>query len=302
MLDHLRAMAVFQAVAETGSFRGAGRKLSLSPSVISHHVTQLESHFGLALLYRTTRKLSLTDAGRDLLRSAQDMTDAATRGLTAMQMRADQPVGRLKITCPSIMEHASYLDLFVEFSRAYPRIDLALNFTMQAVDLEGSDFDLALRGAATPLADSSYKCRKLLEFNRVWAASPAYANSKPPPGSVAELFAWDLIQFPPIPAQVTRDALGLDPSVPIPRPHLETDNGQSARQFLLAGLGCCLIDYSIVQDDIAEGRLVRLLPHERSPTIWLWALWPANAGREALATRFVDFVAARRRTAEVLLS
>lgn len=300
MLDHLRAMAVFQAVAETGSFRGAGRKLSLSPSVISHHVSQLEAHFGLALLYRTTRKLSLTDAGRELLLSAQDMTEAATRGLTAMQLRSDQPVGRLKITCPTVMEHASFLDLFVEFSRSYPRVDLSLDFTMQPVELEGSDYDLALRGTATHLSDSSYRCRKLLRFNMVWVASPAYANGKKPPASVADLLAWDRIQFPRIPAKIIRDLFGLDPAVRIPTARLETDNGECARRFATAGLGCSLIDYSIVRDDLETGRLVRLLPDHSLVPIWLWALWPANAGPDSLALRFVDFIAARRSRVEVL--
>lgn len=71
MIDQLRAMAIFQVVAELGSFRGAARKLNLSPSVISHHITQLEEQLGLPLLYRSTRRMSLTDAGTELLAASR---------------------------------------------------------------------------------------------------------------------------------------------------------------------------------------------------------------------------------------
>jgi DNA-binding transcriptional LysR family regulator len=84
MLDQLRAIAVFQKVAEIGSFRGAAKALGLSPSVVSHHVSNLEDHLGKALLYRTTRRLSLTDAGAKLSQAADVMMSAAEVGLASV--------------------------------------------------------------------------------------------------------------------------------------------------------------------------------------------------------------------------
>ena len=98
MIDQLRAMAIFQAVAEAGSFRQAAAKLRLSPSVVSHHITQFEARLGTPLLYRSTRRISLTEAGTDLLRASQQMSRAAQEGLAAINRRVSQPQGRLSIT------------------------------------------------------------------------------------------------------------------------------------------------------------------------------------------------------------
>ena len=105
MIDKLRTMAIFQAVAELGSFRQAAKKLALSPSVISHHVSQLEAQIGMPLLYRSTRRMSLTDAGVDLLAASQKMTAAAQEGLASIQRRTTQPVGKLTIACPTPITH-----------------------------------------------------------------------------------------------------------------------------------------------------------------------------------------------------
>jgi DNA-binding transcriptional LysR family regulator len=139
-------MAVFQAVADAGSFRGGAKRLGLSPSVVSHHVTQLEMQLGVALLYRSTRRLSLTDAGTDLLASARRMTQAADDGLASIQRRRDQPAGRLRVTVPSGGQHPSFGLRLPEFIRRYPGIILSVNFTDTFADLGGSDFDLAIRG------------------------------------------------------------------------------------------------------------------------------------------------------------
>ena len=293
MLDQLRAMAVFQAVAESGSFRGASKKLSISPSVVSHHVSQLEAYLGLALLYRTTRKLSLTDAGRELLQATQDMSEAAERGLTAMRLRADQPIGRLKISAPTALERSPYIDTLIEFSRTYPRIELAMDFSMQTIDLEGSDYDLALRGSPFGLTDSSYKSRKLFDIEMVYVASPSYANARKPPKGFRDMLDWDRIQFPPVPLQALYTFTGMDRSISIPPARFECDNPEAARRFIVAGLGFGVLDRNLVHADLEAGRLVRILPDEPLPTITFWAVWPANAGNDSLARRFVDYIAPR---------
>jgi DNA-binding transcriptional LysR family regulator len=293
MLDQLRAMAVFQAVAESGNFRAAAKKLSLSPSVVSHHITQLESSLGIALLYRTTRKVSLTDAGRELLRSTQEMSDAANRGLTAMRLRADQPVGTLKITCPTAMDRPPYANAITEFSRTYPRVNLKMNFTMRNVELAGSDFDLALRGSPFGLPDSSYISKKLFDIHSIYVTTPAYANARGRPVRFTDCLTWDRIQFPPSSQANIYAFTGLDRSIAIPDARFECDSPQAAREFILAGLGWGLMDYYLVRKDLEAGRLIQILPDAPVPTITFYALWPANAGNESLARRFVDFVAPR---------
>lgn len=292
-------MAVFQAVAETGSFRKAAKKLSLSPSVVSHHVTQLEAHLGLALLYRSTRKVSLTDAGAEFLRSTQDMTSAAERGLAAMQMRSDQPVGRLKITAGTAMAYSPYIEAFIEFSRAYAGVALSVNFTMEKVDLEGSDYDIALRGTPFGLSDSSYKAKKLVDMHSAFVATPAYVNARPAPKTIEEVLGWDRIMFPPTPMAAIYAFTGMDRSVQIPPARFECDSPEAARKFALAGLGFAMLDYNVVRDDLEAGRLVRVLPEAQLPVVTFWAMWPGNAGSDSLAHRFVEFIAPRWAKLEV---
>ena len=93
MIDHLRALGVFAKIAETGSFRAAGKALDLSPSVVSRYLTQLEEHTGTSLMRRSTRNLSLTADGQVLLQAAEQMMDAAERGLDSLGSRASEPVG-----------------------------------------------------------------------------------------------------------------------------------------------------------------------------------------------------------------
>jgi DNA-binding transcriptional LysR family regulator len=97
MENQLKAMAVFRKVVETGTFRAAAKALNLSPSVISHHVTQLETSLGTALLYRSTRKISLTNDGHRLFDASTKMIEAAQAGLDAIRSRAELPTGRLKV-------------------------------------------------------------------------------------------------------------------------------------------------------------------------------------------------------------
>lgn len=144
MIDKLRMMAISQTVAELGSFRAAAKKLNLSPSVISHHVTQLATQLGLPLLYRSTRRILLTQAGHDLLAASQRMTHAAQEGLMAINRRMTEPVGKLSVTLATATAHHPWADLHLKFARAYPKVQLSMNFTDQRVGLEGSKFDMAI--------------------------------------------------------------------------------------------------------------------------------------------------------------
>lgn len=286
MLDQLRTMAIFQTVAELGSFRKAARKLNLSPSVISHHVSQLESQLGLPLLYRSTRRMSLTDAGADLLVASQKMTAAAQDGLAAMNRRAEQPVGKLSITAATPLSHSPYVEMFTRFARAYPMVQLSIHMTDGSVAMEGSQFDVAIRGKASGLDDSSYKARKLGKLHFCMFAAPEYVQSRPPLKSMNDLAGWDWIQSSAVPwdAFVTKDA------GPPPRLAVTCDNHTLARKFVDEGLGFMLETYPLVAEDIRAGRLVHLLPNVSLGAIDVFAIYPANAPHDSLARLFVEFM------------
>src|ERR1700722_10596823 len=103
MLNELRLMAIFARTLELGSFRKAALELNLSPSVVSHHIAELEKRLGVALLYRSTRKLSATAEGKHLFESAKTMLLAAEQGIEAIRMSAHEPRGNLSLTIPQIL-------------------------------------------------------------------------------------------------------------------------------------------------------------------------------------------------------
>lgn len=135
MIDHLRNMAIFQCVAELGSFRKAAARLNLLQSVVSHHVSKLEDQLGTPLLYRSTRRMSLTESGAELLAAAQRMSAAATEGISVLRRRADRPTGTLSVTAATATAHPPFSENYTRFSAAYPDVQLSVHLTESNVKL-----------------------------------------------------------------------------------------------------------------------------------------------------------------------
>ena len=284
----MHRMAVFKAVMDAGSFRGAAKVLGLSPSVVSHHVSQLEDHLGFALLYRTTRRISLTDAGAELLESARRMTDAAEAGLGAMSRRRDQPEGRLRITLPSGSVHPVFQEYHVRLAAAFPKLHLTMHFGDSLVDLEGSRYDLAIRGSFRGLADSSYKARKIYRQDVWLAASADYVAERGMPKTLDDLEGWDWIESP---EGVTLKYLLSDPPDRVPEMPVRAsmDSVIMGAGFGEAGLGVFPSVRSALVEQVREGRLVRLLPDVALNPVELYAVWPANVGPDSPVHHVVDY-------------
>ena len=293
MIDQLRLMAIFQSVAELGSFRKAAEKLALSPSVVSHHVSQLEEQLGLPLLYRSTRRVSLTDAGEELLRSSQRMTTAAQEGLMMMNRRATQPVGKLSVTVPTINAQSPFAEMFIGFARAYPQVQLSMHVSDEAISLEGSKFDVALRGRINDLDDSTYKSRKLGSVSYCIFASPEYLQGRIPPKTIDDLAEWDLIQSPQVPWKTLATTEGGEVPSREPKVLMSCDNCGMALRFVEAGLGFMVENRVLVDSALREGRLVEVLPNQKLRPVDFYAVYPANAPRDSLAMLLVDFIRKR---------
>ena len=290
MLEHLNRMAVFQAVAEAGSFRGGAKRLGLSPSVVSHHVSQLEAQLQTALFYRTTRRLSLSAAGVELLKSAQRMTEAADAGLQAVQMQRTQPVGKLKISVPAAAAHPSFGVSFVGFMTRYPGIEVDISYADTIVDLAGSDYDIAVRGITSTLPDMSYKTRVFGQYEMTLVVSADYAQARPIPQRPQDLADWAWIEYPPglnLPAMLTRDE---DKKGSTAKTVAKLDSIFVALEAVRAGVGIMPVPNVTVADDLAAGRLVRILPDVALRGITTHLIWPANAGPNSPTRLFLDYV------------
>jgi DNA-binding transcriptional LysR family regulator len=292
MFDQMRAMAVFWKVAETGSFRGAAKALGLSPSVVSHHVSSLEDQLGTALLYRSTRRLSLTDAGTALFEASGRMVAAAQDGLDAVRNNADQPFGRLRIAAAgAVFQSPPYFDHLMAFARTYPKAELKISFSDQKIDLLGSAFDVALRIGW--VEDSQYKARKLADLGRVLVASPEYLATKPVPRSVDDLSGWAWVKLEQIP--INRQLVNSSGAVPQidPRHVLEVDSVIALCSGARLGMGVAAVPRTLVAGDLRDGRLVALSPNWQLMPVGVYAVWPNNVAADGLPIRFVRFMAGK---------
>ncbi|MFY8106560.1 MAG: LysR family transcriptional regulator [Elstera sp.] len=291
MIDQLRALAVFAKTVEAGSFRAAAGLLGLSPSVVSHHIAQLEARYGVALLYRSTRKLSLTPDGQRLLASAQAMLLAAEAGLDGLAGQAQDPAGSLRVTLPAVLAMSHWTDDIAAFVRHYPKVALSLNFSDMQRNLIGDGIDVALRLGW--LRDSSLKARKLENAPRNLYATPAYIARHPLPQAPVDLIGWDWIYLSGIaPIAALTGPEGETQRLEF-SPRLTVDDAIAMYRFARAGLGITIGPRFLAEEDVRAGRIVEVLPAWRVEPLGLYAVWPPNARRESLTGRFVDFLAAR---------
>jgi len=282
-------MAIFAKVAEAGSFRAAAKALDLSPSVVSHHISRLEEHLGTALLYRSTRRVSLTDNGAELFASAKAMVEAAEAGLDAIRVRSDQPAGRLRIAVAgAVFENPPYIDHLVGFAKRYPKVELSISFSDQKVELIGSSFDAAIRIGW--LEDSRYKARKLCEIERAVVVAPGYLAGKPMPKALRDLEAWDWIKLAQIP--VSRQLIDIRGEVPPFNPHVaaEVDSVAALSNLAISGIGLACVPRFLVRSELHDGRLIALSPDWELQPASVYAVWPNNVAADSLTMRFVHFL------------
>lgn len=292
MIDQLRSMAIFRHVAEAGSFRAAAKSLGLSPSVVSHHISQLEQQLGTALLYRSTRKISLTDNGAELLAASQKMVAAAEAGLEAIQTQIDRPTGRLRLAVVgAVFENPPYIDHLAAFAKHHPGIDLSVSFSDQKIDLVGSSFDAAIRIGW--LDDSQYKARKLFEIDRVLITSPSYLAGKAIPKTIDDLQFWDWIKLSQVSiARQLTDTRGKMPAID-PPVAIEVDSVSALYQMTKRGLGVTAVPRFLVRSELHDGSLIALSPTWNLMAPGVYIVWPNNVSDKSLTMRLVRFLVER---------
>ena len=294
MMNQFKAMAVFRKVVETGTFRAAAKSLGLSPSVVSHHVSQLEANLGTALLYRSTRRISLTSDGHRLFDASTKMFEAAQAGLNAIRDRAEQPSGRLKVAVTgAVFESPPYVDHLAAFAKAHPKVDLSVSFSDQRIDLIGSAFDAAIRIGW--LDNSRYKTRKLCDIGRALVASPDYLAGKISPRRIEDLASLDWIKLAQLPLAkqlVNKSGEGTAIS---PKIAIEVDSVAALRRMAMAGMGVAAVPRFLVAPQIMEGRLIELKPHWDLMPASAYIVWPNNVAENSLTVRFVEFLVKQTR-------
>ena len=292
MIEDFRGLAVFVAIAEAGSLTAAGKRLKLSTSVVSHHLSRLEEKLGVTLFFRSTRSMSLTPEGHAALDPARRMVAAGEEALALIGAGSVEPVGALRITMPAWGEQLSLRQALWEFAKQHPLVAVSLHSSDAPADLVKEGFDLAIRLGT--LADSSLKSRRLGHFETVLVAAPDYLAARQPVQSLEDLVGCDFIDVSMLPGTMTLQRDGRAIAVVPEHIRLEVDTIASARSAVLAGLGIRHLPLGEVAGDIEAGLLVRVLPDWTMPELGVFAVWPDSGPQKTLTRRLIDFLVERK--------
>ena len=289
MLDNIRALTVFAKVAELGSFRSGAKALGLSPSVASHHISNLETQVGTALLYRSTRRLALTAAGEQLLERVQPLIQTAETALDELTASTGAVVGPLRLTMPTPVAFGQLMPVIARFRTENPGIELAITIADGQQDMVKDGFDVALRmGWHEPGAMPSIR---LYSEQCVLVTSPAYLSGRAMPDGPRALDDWDWVHHRAGPRQTTFRHPRYGAAVAGNIAHGATvDAAIGVLRLVIAGTGVAKLPLSIAKDSIASGELVRLLEDWTPPSADVRAFWPASAPRQAAARRLVEYL------------
>ena len=281
MIDRLRQMAIFAKTIDHGSFRGAANELKLSPSVVSHHISQLEEHLGVTLIYRSTRKLTLTSDGERLLGATRNMLEAVEDELLDISGTSRDPSGELRVTLPSALSQSKLTDSIARFMEQFPRVRLTLDFSDSKKELIDHGFDVAIRFWLK--AKKSPNTRKLFTVERVLVAAPDYLRRRPSIHHPSELQDWDWLALSPVHTKGIRFSRGKDAPVKIkPKVRVFSNDVRALYRFAANGLGITSIPKFLAAQGVKQNLLEYVLPDWQLDQLHVFAEWPANAPKHGL--------------------
>jgi DNA-binding transcriptional LysR family regulator len=291
-METLANLESFVRTAEGGSFSEAGRRLGVTAAAVSRNVAMLERNLGVRLFHRSTRKLTLTEAGERFLVSIDGNLDALQAAIAEAAAHGSEPAGVLKVSLSPTFGVMYILPLLPPFLAKYPRIKPEWHFENRPVDLIAENYDAAI-GGAFELAPGLVS-RTLAPVHIVAVASPAYMSGRPLPADPAGLAAYDGITMRSphtgrIRRWMFRNANGIE-MVGALAETIVVNDPAATREAARLGLGVALIALVDVLPDLARGDLIRLLPdwHADAGTI---SLYYASRTLISAKTRvFVDFV------------
>lgn len=285
----LNRIAVLARVVEAGSFTAAAAALGLRKSSVSRSVAALEADLGIRLLQRTTRKLSLTDAGRAYYERARDALAGLEEARQAVSTLGAEPRGLVRVTAP--IELAGDLAaVTTAYLRAHPGVRVETVLTARYVDLVKEGFDLAVR--AGPLTDSSLVARKLGEGELGLFASRAYLDAAGRPRRLADLARHECVLYRAGSAAARWRLSGPrgEEEVSV-QGRVDTDELSFVRAVLLAGFGIGFVPVTLLGPLVETGEIERVLPRYARRSAPLHIVWPSRRFEPAAVTLFREALA-----------
>jgi DNA-binding transcriptional LysR family regulator len=291
-MDRLQSMRVFAKVVEQGSFARAGQALNMSNAVVTRHVADLEEHLGTRLLNRTTRRLSLTETGNAYLERVQQILIEIEDAEAVASSQSQKAAGTLRIYSHQGFGQFQLAQLLPPYAREHPDVKLDVTLSDRTVDLVEDGFDIGFFIDDFQKFDGNMIARQLGVSEVLLCASRAYVKQHGAPQGVEDVprhaclnFAFEQLrhQWP------VKGPDGTVTHIPI-NSTVTSNNGQVLRQFALAGMGIMLRPSWALGDDLAAGRLVRLLPKHHLGRVTVMMVYPSRRQLSAKVRTLVDFM------------
>lgn len=264
-----KAMSVFVTVIECGSMQAAAEKLAMTPSAVTQTIQKLEQQLNIKLLNRTTRKLALTEAGEAFYEHAAQIEKSAENAVKSIELLRSRPSGQLNIACATGLTDSLFVNVFKSVLNNHPDFKLNLIFEDKLTDLQEKRIDIALR-AGQGVLDDNMIARPVYNFEMVMVASPEYLADKPDIKTMSDIEKLDWISFSNPRFSTITFQNGEQSATIRPAYRVHCNTLYASRRLTLSGLGVSLQPNADVQQKIAQGELVRLLPEWRLPSSSLY--------------------------------
>lgn len=290
-MDRLTSMSVFAAVVEHENFTAAAEHLNMSRASASKYVSDLEDSLGGRLLNRTTRRISLTEAGKAYYERCKQILEDIGEAECVVTGFSSEPRGLLRINAPMSFGIRQLGGIISRFCQALPAIRIDLSLNDRFVDVVEEGYDLVIR--IGQLEDSSLVARKLAPCHRVLCASSDYLAAYNYPSSPEALTQHNCLHYSHLESDkhwILEAPDGTEHRVTI-QPSLVANNGDVLCSAAIEGLGIVMQPTFIVGDAIRAGKLEIILPNYRPQEIGLFAIYPSNRHLSAKVRTFIDFVA-----------
>ncbi|WP_201619709.1 LysR family transcriptional regulator [Psychrobacter maritimus] len=292
----------FVYVAEHESFTRAAKELGISTAQVSRQISALEKRLNIKLLYRTTRKVSLTEEGRVFYQHCRGVLDGLDAAEQAVSNLQSKPQGRIKLTAPVTYGEQQLLPLVNDFMVQYSDIEVTAFLSNQKIDLIDGGYDLAIR--IGKLSDSTMMAKKLSRRTNFVCAAPTYLEKYGIPHALSELTQhncllgtrdyWHFIDFKETDSKKTDSGKDADKEKNLRvSGTVQYNSGHSLVDAALKGLGIVQLPDYYVQQYLASGELVSLLDNYREPEESIWAIYPHNRHLSPKIRLLVDYLAER---------
>jgi DNA-binding transcriptional LysR family regulator len=292
-MDRFAHMQVLVGVVEAGSISAAAERLGLAKSAVSRRLAELETHLGVSLIHRTTRRLNLTDSGRAYYARCVAILADVEEAESAVSQAHGALKGNLKVALPLSFGLLHLAPLIQAFMTQHPDVRFELDFNDRQIDLMQEGFDLAIRIAT--LADSSLIARRLAPIRHVVCASPGYLAQHGTPRAAADLaqhacLAYSNLSDPGLLSYRGPDGQPGQVRVPV---RLAASSGEFLMQVAIAGEGLVQLPTFYVHDALRAGQLVQLLADHAWPELSAYAVYPPTRHLSSRARALIDFLAER---------